>query len=328
MSIPIAGRYGALVALMAISFSCAVAQEKLPCEHAPKDWPVHHTGAIVDDISGCCSDLADLAQRSEIIVRGEVTDCIGRLSQDKREVWTDYTISIQEIFRQAGKSSLAPGTKIQVTRLGGYFLFDDHRGLEYDVGSSPIPEEISGIFFFGPCNFPDCTTGYQFAVGVLGTISLENGQVSCSAKPHRVWKPYCGTTASSFISTLKQKVPSSDYIYKYGFLTTLEGTLIERKVNGASEDGETPSKDGQDNILVLQLEHPITVEPPADAKSDVSLEVARDIREVQLFVGHSPSAEVRRLVGEAVVATGALKKVVAPSENTKVWFDIIALHAK
>lgn len=328
MSMPIAGRCGVLVALMAISFSCAVAQEKLPCERAPKDSPVRHTGAIVDDISGCCTDLADLAYRSEIIVRGEVTDCIGRLSLDKREVWTDYTISIQEIYRQAGKSSLAPGTKIQVTRLGGYFLFDDHRGLEYDVGSSPIPEEIPGIFFFSPCNFPDCTTGYQFAVGVLGTISLENGQVSCSAKLHRVWKPYCGTTADSFISALKQKVPTSDNIYRYDILTTLEGTLIERKVNGASEDGETPSKDGQYSILILQLEHPITVEPPANAKVNVSLEVARDILEVQLFVGRSPSAEVRRLVGQAVEATGWLKTAAAPSQNTKVRFDIIALHAK
>lgn len=104
--------------------------------------------------------------------------------------------------------------------------------------------------------------------------------------------------------------------------------MIERKVNGASKDGETPSKDGQDNILVLRLTHPITVEPRADAKDDIGLEVARDIREVQLFVDHSPPAEVRRLVGQAVVATGAFKKAVAPSQNTKVWFDIIALHAK
>lgn len=201
-----------------------------------------------------------------------------------------------------------------------------HRGLEDDVGSPPISQGIPGIFFFSPCNFPDCSTGYQFAVGSMGAISLENGQVSCNARPHPVWKPYCGTTADSFISTLKQKVPSGDYIYKYDTWTTLEGALIERKVNGASEGVETPSNDGQDNILVLRLEHPITVEPPADAKGDDSLEVARDILEVQLFVG--PSAEVRRLVGQAVEATGWLKKAVAPSQNTKVWFDIIALHVK
>lgn len=279
----------------------------------------------MDYIFPCCSDLADLAQRSEIIVSGEVTDCNGRLSLDKREIWTDYTISIEEIYKHGGRSSLAPGAKIQITRLGGYFVVDGHP-VEYDVGHPPIPQGVPEVFFFSPCNFPDCSTGYQF--GSMGAISLENGQVSCSARPDAVWKPYCGMTASSFIATLKQKVASGEFIYKYYTWITLEGTLIERKVNGASEDGETPSKDWQDDIFVLRLTHPITVEPPADAKGDTSLEVAKDIREVQLFVDHSPSAEVRRLVGQAVVATGALKKAVAPSQNTKVWFDIIALHAK
>lgn len=285
----------------------------------------------MDDISGCCTDLADLAYRSKIIVRGEVTDCIGRLSQDKREVWTDYTISIEEIYRQAGKSSLVPGEKIQVTRLGGYFVVDGHRAVEYDVGSSPISQGIPEIFFFARCDSPDCTTAYRFAGpdgSSFGAISLENGQVSCSGRPSPVWKPYCRTTASSFISTLKRKVPTNDNTYRYGILSTLEGTFIERKVNDASEGGKTPSKDGQDNILVLQLDGPIAVEPPADAKGDVSLEVARDVLEVQLFVGSSPGPGVRKLVGREVEATGWLKKAVAPNEYTKVWLDFIALHPK
>lgn len=70
MSISIAGRCGALVALMAINFSCVVAQEK-PCERTAMDGHVRHKGAIVDDVSGCCADLADLAKRSQIITRGK-----------------------------------------------------------------------------------------------------------------------------------------------------------------------------------------------------------------------------------------------------------------
>lgn len=64
MSISIAGRCGALVALMAINFSCVVAQEKQPCERAAMDGHVPHKGAIVDDVSGCCVDLADLGYLS------------------------------------------------------------------------------------------------------------------------------------------------------------------------------------------------------------------------------------------------------------------------
>lgn len=83
MSISIAGRCGALVALMAINFSCVLAQEKQPCERAAMDGHVPHKGAIVDDVSGCCVDLADLAKRSQIIIWGEVTYCNGRVAHYK-----------------------------------------------------------------------------------------------------------------------------------------------------------------------------------------------------------------------------------------------------
>jgi hypothetical protein len=137
------------------------------------------------------------------------------------EVWTDYTISIQEIYKQGGKSSFAPDTKIQVTRLGGQLLvyvatsqwhppepLPAHL-VEYDVGNSPIPQGIPEIFFIGTCSGPECSARYTFVPGSLGAISLENGQVSCSARPHPVWKPYCGMTADRFISALKEKVASS-----------------------------------------------------------------------------------------------------------------------
>ena len=147
MRVLMAGRCGALAVLMASSFSCAVAQQKMTCERGPKDWPVRHTGAIVDYIGGCCTDLAELVKRSESIVRGEVTDCNGRLSSDKMTIWTDYTINIQGIYKQDGKSNFAPGAKIRVTREGGYFVVDGHP-VEYDVGSPPIPQGMPEIFFF------------------------------------------------------------------------------------------------------------------------------------------------------------------------------------
>jgi hypothetical protein len=90
----------------------------------------------------------------------------------------------------------------------GYFVVDGHP-VEYDVGSPPIPQGMPEIFFIGTCNSPNCSTPYTFAVGSLGAISLENGRVSCSARPHRVWKPYCGMNADSLISAVKEKVASS-----------------------------------------------------------------------------------------------------------------------
>lgn len=54
-------------------------------------------------------------------------------------------INIQEIYKQVGKSSFAPGAKIQVTRLGGFALVDGHP-VEYDVGDPRFPRECQGSF--------------------------------------------------------------------------------------------------------------------------------------------------------------------------------------
>ena len=75
----------------------------------------------MDYVPGSYADLADVVKHSEI-VRGRVTDYSGRFSHDEREVWTDYTISIQEIYKQGGKSNFAPGAKSQATRLCGHLV--------------------------------------------------------------------------------------------------------------------------------------------------------------------------------------------------------------
>ena len=69
MSVPMAGRCGALVVLMAISIPAAAQQQMPPTlrERAAKEGHVR-TGAIVDYT--CCSDLTELVKHSDIIVRG------------------------------------------------------------------------------------------------------------------------------------------------------------------------------------------------------------------------------------------------------------------
>ena len=122
-----------------------------------------------------------------------------------------------------------------------------------------------------------------------------------------------------------QAAPVSNYHYDVQDVR-LEGTLTERKVYGPPGYGETPSKDERTTILILKLAHAITVEPLA--KDSPSLDIARNIREVQLFVGRSQTAEARKLLGKTVVAAGTLNEAVAPSQYTKVWLDTKTLVPK
>lgn len=191
-----------------MSFSGVAAQQKMPPtlrERAAKEGHVH-TGAIVD--YNCCEDLADLVQHSALIVRGEVADFKSRLSGDEREVWTDYTIDMLEIYKQVGKAGFVPGAKIQVTKLGGHLMVDGHP-VQYDTpGFPPIPQGIPQVFFIATCTDLHCAGAYVF-VAHYGAISLDSGQVSCHARPGPIWSPYCGTSADKFISTIKEKVAAA-----------------------------------------------------------------------------------------------------------------------
>ena len=201
-----AGRCGALVVLMAISIPAAAQQQMPPTlrERAAKEGHVS-TGAIVD--YDCCTDLADLVQHSSLIVRGEVVDFKSRLSDDERKVWTDYTIVIQQIYKQVGQGGFVSDGKIQVTKLGGHLMVDGHP-VEYTTEFPPIPSGIPHIFFILSCTDKHCAGPYMF-VAKYGAISLENGQVPYSPKPDPVWGLYRGMTADSFISAVKEKVASS-----------------------------------------------------------------------------------------------------------------------
>jgi hypothetical protein len=110
----------------------------------------------------------------------------------------------------------------------------------------------------------------------------------------------------------------------------LEGILLERKVFGPPGYGETPTTDEKDTIFVLKLPHVIDVEPVMGAKdkNSASLDPAKNVRKVQLFVDRSQMSETRKLVGKPVVAEGTLNEAVAPSQYTKVWLDSKILSPK
>jgi hypothetical protein len=119
-------------------------------------------------------------------------------------------------------------------------------------------------------------------------------------------------------------------VYKYETPgVQLEGTLIERKVYGPPGYGETPAKDLRTSILVLKLWQPITVEPmPHVSKDNPNGDKFHHVREVQLIVNPSQRADVRKLAGRTIAATGTLSESITASQYTRVWLDAKRLEPK
>jgi hypothetical protein len=134
-----------------------------------------------------------------------------------------------------------------------------------------------------------------------------------------------GCHVLSFAQVNDSKVTAIQKSYKYDQAgIRLRGKLRERRVYGPPGYGETPKEDSRNTIFVLSLSQAITVGPLSDAvgKKTGNLDVARDVREVQLFVDRSRLAETRKLVGKVIMAAGTLNEAIAPSVYTKVWLDV------
>jgi hypothetical protein len=111
---------------------------------------------------------------------------------------------------------------------------------------------------------------------------------------------------------------------------TLHGTLIERKVYGPPDYGETPAKDAHETILVLKLPQPISVEPArnAEASGSPNLDPAKNVREVQLYMRRPQAVEARKLLRRVVTATGTLNESITAVQRTKVWLDVKSLNSR
>lgn len=138
---------------------------------------------------------------------------------------------------------------------------------------------------------------------------------------------------SSSLFAQQKVVKESEFEAKYKYDTPgikIEGTLIERTVYGPPGYGETPAKDAKETILLLKLNHAISVEPTANATANgsVNLDPAKDVPEVQLIISRSRQINTKALLGRMIIATGVLNESITASQRTKVWMDVQALDTK
>lgn len=73
---------------------------------------------------------------SDVVVLGEVLDAQAHLSEDKSNVFSEFTVHITKVLKSKG--SLAG--QISVERIGGYVKYPDGRKLLYLLGTARMPK--------------------------------------------------------------------------------------------------------------------------------------------------------------------------------------------
>ena len=107
------------------------------------------SGRVRTAPSGHPPDIADLLRDTDIVVRGIVGEARSYLSDDQRDVYTDYRIDNPVFLYQAQSvPSARPGVMptVTVTQLGGTVTINDRKFTQTEQGLPPLESGAEGLF--------------------------------------------------------------------------------------------------------------------------------------------------------------------------------------
>lgn len=111
------------------------------------------------------------ASQSEVIVVGQVTSAQAFLSEDKTNVYSEFTVVVDEILKNNSSNGLTPGFSITTVRTGGAVRFPSGKIIQRGFGGRPFPITNRKYVFFlkyenEEQDYP-IITAYELRAGVV-----------------------------------------------------------------------------------------------------------------------------------------------------------------
>lgn len=113
---------------------------------------------------------------SKYVVLGRVTNAEAHLSENKKNVYSEFTVLVEKVFKTA-KNSAVEGSEITVDRIGGYVKYPGGRTLFYRVAATNMPGvEERYLFFLTSKNDEDLTILTAYAITADGIAPLDDSE--------------------------------------------------------------------------------------------------------------------------------------------------------
>lgn len=145
--------------------------------------------------------------RSDAIVKGEVTSAHAYLSEDGTGVYSEFTLKISEVFK--GDDSISLGQEIVTERAGGAIRFPSGKVQRYSVDQQGMPRSGAQYVLFLRRNAEDgdfyIVTGYELR---LGHVNPLDGNVS-NGQNHLPFGVYKNADETSFLNDLRAAIANA-----------------------------------------------------------------------------------------------------------------------
>jgi hypothetical protein len=125
---------------------------------------------------GAMSFPALPVRESDYIVIGSVTAAEAHLSENKKNVFSEFTVSVSKVFKTAN-SSIIEGSEIAVNRIGGFVKYPNGQTVLYRISGSNMP--VVGeryLFFLTSKNHQDLAILTAYAIGGAAASPLDDSE--------------------------------------------------------------------------------------------------------------------------------------------------------
>lgn len=143
------------------------------------------------------SYFGEFSRQSDVVIRGQVASKISQITEDGKFVFTDYSVSVMEIFKNREMAPLSKGSIIGVTCPGGKVLIDSVivKAGGNSIATLPPNRELVLFLKFDPTSQEYKLTRYN------GAFEIEAESVRSLAGR---FPPNLLGTKTSFLSTTRQ----------------------------------------------------------------------------------------------------------------------------
>jgi len=138
--------------------------------------------------------------QSAVIVIGQVLDGEAHLSEDKTNVFSEFTVRVSNVFKSDVSLS---GTDIVVERLGGYVGYPNGRKLLYRVGTGKMPR-VGGryLLFLKASPQLDLSILTAYELGPNGVIPLD---------PSAQFEDFRGKDEAAILAALEKAIITNQH---------------------------------------------------------------------------------------------------------------------
>lgn len=137
---------------------------------------------------------------STLIVVGEVKTAEAHISENKENVYSEFSVVVSKVFKTAN-SAILEGTEITIDRIGGFVRYPNGRTVLYSVSGKNMPAVGEKYLFF-------LTSPNNQDLIILTAYRLdENGIVPLDDSPQ--FEKLRGTPPDEFLRRLSDSIQSS-----------------------------------------------------------------------------------------------------------------------